>query len=75
MGIILRNCKRKKTKLLATKLAKAVTVHPKLFHVEQFALTPPDSPARRDVFRETGAFGGGSRGIYAPESWIERRGL
>ena len=38
MGLILRNCKPKKTQLLATNLAKAITVHPKLFHVEQFAL-------------------------------------
>jgi hypothetical protein len=38
MGIILRNCKRKKIQPLATNLAKAVTVHPKLFHVEQFGV-------------------------------------
>ena len=37
MGIILRNCIRNKTKPLTTKLAKALPVHPKLFHVEQFA--------------------------------------
>jgi hypothetical protein len=36
MAIILRNCIYKKTKLLATKLAKAVPVRQKLFHVEQF---------------------------------------
>jgi hypothetical protein len=36
MGIILRNCRLNKTQLLATNLAKAVPVRPKLFHVEQF---------------------------------------
>jgi len=36
MGIILRNCRLNKTQLLATNLAKAVTVRLKLFHVEQF---------------------------------------
>jgi len=37
MGIILRNCKLNKIQLLATNLAKAVTVRLKLFHVEQFS--------------------------------------
>ena len=36
-GIILRNCKLNKIQLLATNLAKAVTVRLKLFHVEQFS--------------------------------------
>ena len=36
-GIILRNCICNKIKPLTTKLAKAVPIHPKLFHVEQFA--------------------------------------
>jgi hypothetical protein len=36
MGLILRNWMLHKIQPLATKLAKAVTVRPKLFHVEQF---------------------------------------
>jgi hypothetical protein len=52
MGIILRNCKGKKTELLTTKLAKAVTVHPKLFHVEQFASAPSGSRSGTMIFRE-----------------------
>ena len=42
MGLILRNWMLHKIQLLATKLAKAVTVRPKLFHVEQFGF--PQGP-------------------------------
>jgi hypothetical protein len=48
MGLILRNCKLKKTQPLPTNLAKAVTIHPKLFHVEQLALAPEFGPSRVD---------------------------
>ena len=51
MGIILRNCNLKKRQLLTTKLAKAVPIRPKLFHVEQFRAPRARTPSIPGKFR------------------------
>jgi hypothetical protein len=61
-AIILRNCIPNKTQPLATKLAKAVPVHPKLFHVEQFW---PSQPKGAGVFILRSALAGRTE-VFAP---------